>query len=112
MKKGKRVFMLIDSLVAGGAQRQFVYLAKELKNAGCEVLCFTYWPDLNFYQPFLEEAGVDLIASWEANKSSKRIYCVIKAIKKFKPDCVISFLDTPSIIACIARCFFKFKLVV
>uniref|UniRef100_UPI004028E085 glycosyltransferase n=1 Tax=Candidatus Limisoma sp. TaxID=3076476 RepID=UPI004028E085 len=112
MKKGKRVFMLIDSLVAGGAQRQFVYLAKELKNAGCEVLCFTYWPDLNFYQPFLEEAGVELIASREANKSSKRIYCVIKAIKKFKPDCVISFLDTPSIIACIARCFCKFKLVV
>lgn len=112
MKKGKRVFMLIDSLVAGGAQRQFAYLAKGLKNAGCEVQCFTYWPNLNFYQPFLEEAGVELIASREANKSSKRIYCVIKAIKKFKPDCVISFLDTPSIIACIARCFCKFKLVV
>ena len=70
MKKGKRVFMLIDSLEAGGAQRQFVYLAKELKNAGCEVLCFTYWPDLNLYQSFLEEAGVELIARRDDNKSS------------------------------------------
>lgn len=107
-----KVFLLIDNLSSGGAQRQFVYLAKGLKERGYEVLCCTYWPKLDFYQPLLETAGIPIISNPEASKIWKRSYCITKSIRTFKPDAVIAYLDTPSLLACMARFCCKFRLIV
>ena len=54
----KRIICLIDSLVAGGAQRQLVGLASLLKNKGYRVKVVTYY-DYPFYLPFLQDNNVE-----------------------------------------------------
>lgn len=107
-----KIFLLIDSLGEGGAQRQFVYLAQGLKARGYDVRCFYYWPNLDFYRPFLEQAGVPFIACREAGTYWKRFFHILRAIRDFHPDTVIAYLDTPSIMACLARCCCRFRLIV
>ena len=45
MKHKIKIVLFIDSLVAGGAQRQIVLLAKELKKRSYNVVVLTYFPD-------------------------------------------------------------------
>ena len=107
-----RLLLLIDNLGAGGAQRQFVGLAAMLKKNNYEVLVITY-QDVPFFLPYLQEHNVDYKWIQKAGKKSTRIYYVYKAIREYKPDWVISYLDTPSIIACICKMLgLRFKLLV
>lgn len=50
MKNGKRVLLFIDSMGAGGAQRQMAYLACLLMQRGYVVKIITYG-DNSFYAP-------------------------------------------------------------
>lgn len=107
-----RLLLLIDNLGAGGAQRQFVGLAAMLKKNNHEVLVITY-QDVPFFLPYLQEHNVDYKWIQKASKKSTRIYFVYKAIREYKPDWVISYLDTPCIIACICKMLgLRFKLLV
>lgn len=108
----KRILCFIDSLVAGGAQRQLVGLAALLQKNGYKVKVITYY-DLPFYLPFLKEHQVDYELVSCKKQLLSRLTNINKSIKSFSPDVVISYLDTPNIIACILKiCRPKWKLIV
>lgn len=108
----KKILLFIDSLGAGGAQRQMVGLAVMLKQRGYDVSVATYH-DERFYIDTLLDAGVPYVYLKSANDSKKRIWAVAKYIRKVRPEWVIAFLATPSIVASIAHIFNRsFRLIV
>ena len=107
-----KVLLFIDSLGAGGAQRQLVGLARMLKEDGEQVKVITYHDD-PFYLPTLEESGVDYENVGKAQNKYLRLYYIRKAIKKYKPDWVVAYLDMPCMLACVCKLLGgKFKLLV
>lgn len=108
----KKILCLIDSLGPGGAQRQLVGLASFLKEEGYDVIVATYH-DNRFYVDSLLTKGVPYVYLTKAHNSTFRLWHVARYISKVKPDVVISYLETPSICASVARMFnHKFKLIV
>lgn len=106
MKKGKRVLLFIDSMGAGGAQRQMAYLACLLMRRGYVVKLITYG-DNSFYAPMLKSGGVLTEEIDGADSYIKRIPKVKIAIDEFNPDCVISFLDTPCMITSLIKAVYR-----
>lgn len=97
-----KILCFTDCLGAGGAQRQLVGLASMLHQRGMDVkVC--YYFDMPFYKDVLDEAGVphELISS--AGNHIKRIPAVTKYFRREKPDWVISYLGTPSLVATLAK---------
>lgn len=108
----KRIILFIDSLTQGGAQRQIVGLACLLQEKGYCVHVLTYY-DFPFYAPDLDTHKVSHQVIEDARKTIKRIINVRKALKRYAPDIVISYLDTPNMLACIAKMSgTRFKLIV
>lgn len=106
-----RIYLFIDTLGAGGAQRQLVGLASLLHKRGHEVMVGYYHP-IHFYKPFLDERCVPNQLIPGAENGIKRILCVRRSIRKFQPDTVISYLDVPNIIACLlCASGMKFRLI-
>ncbi len=106
-----KIILFTDSLGAGGAQRQLVGLAKLLKYKNYNVKVCTYH-NIDFYKNLLVENGIvnDVIYS---KKYILRIFAVTKYLKKENPDWVIAYLESPSLIACLAKLLGgKFKLMV
>lgn len=107
-----KILLLIDSLGAGGAQRQLVGLAVMLKQLDYDVTVAIYHKNL-FYADTLLSANVPYVYLKDANNSYKRIWVISQYIRRFNPAWVIAYLETPSIIASIAHIFNnKFKLIV
>lgn len=107
----KRILLLVDSLISGGAQRQIVGLAKLLHDNKYQVQ-IVYYHKIEFYKPFLDSNDVPNKFLVGATGYLNRIFRIRKAIKKFEPDVVISYLDTPNIIACLLKASgMNFKLV-
>lgn len=98
----KKILLLIDSLVSGGAQRQIVILAGLLKDRGYQVR-IVYYHKLEFYKSYLDEHKIDSHYIGDADGVVRRIVKIRQEIKSFKPDVVISYLDTPAIIACFLK---------
>ena len=96
----KRILCLIDSLASGGAQRQMSVLAPLLNEKGFKVKVVTYY-DFQFYLPELQNAGVDYECVSCGQGLVARLCKIGRAIKCFDPDVVISYLDTPNILACL-----------
>jgi glycosyltransferase involved in cell wall biosynthesis len=92
-----RIVCLIDSLNSGGAQRQMCMLALLLKKHGWTVEVLTYFPH-DFFAPLLQEAEVPYRIIPSKNKCD-RIGAIRRAIRNNRPDFVIAFLNTPSLIA-------------
>lgn len=108
----KRVLCIIENLSQGGAERQMIGLASMLAKDGNKVQIIIYDADL-FYLPLLKDTGVNCIYLEKAKNKLLRIPIVTKYIKHYNPDTVIAFLNTPSIIACLAKIVLKkFKLIV
>lgn len=108
----KRILCLIDSLGAGGAQRQMVGLATFLKERGYDVVVAIYHKNL-FYADQLLSCGVPYVYLKNAERSATRIYYIAQYIRKYKPDVVIAYLFTPCICACLATLTnHSFKLIV
>ena len=109
----KKILCMIDCLASGGAQRQLVGLARLLKDSGYRVRLISYY-DIPFYDSYLDEHGVEYEYLAKANNKWRRIFTIYKYIKTYSPDVVISYLDGPSIIACICKMLGagKFKLIV
>lgn len=108
----KKVLLLIDSLGAGGAQRQLVGLAVLLKKRGYDVKVCIYY-DFDFYKSVLDDNGVlnELIPN--ARHRLTRISSIRTYIKQEHPDCVISYQETPSLIASLIRASgLKYNLIV
>ena len=108
----KKVLCLIDSLGPGGAQRQLVGLASFLKENDYDVTV-AYYHDNRFYEDQLISANISYVYFKKAHNSFFRILHIARYIRIFNPNVVISYLETPSICACIARLFnHRFKLIV
>lgn len=108
----KKILCLIDSLGAGGAQRQLVGLATFLKEQNYDVTVACYH-DVPFYVELLQSKGVPYVLLKKAQRSTFRFWHVARYIRRSKPDVVIAYLETPSICACVARLFNpRFKLIV
>lgn len=108
----KRILCLIDTLGPGGAQRQLVGLARFLKEHGYDVLVVAYY-DNRFYVDQLLTAGIPYIYLKKAQKGLFRQWHLMRYIRKAHPDVVISYLESPSVRACVARIFNRsFKLIV
>lgn len=96
----KRILCLIDSLASGGAQRQMVGLAQLLKREGYGVKVLTYY-DIPFYFQQLQDNGVDFEYVSCGTGLIERLRKIGRAIKRYEPEVVISYLDTPNILACL-----------
>lgn len=100
----KRILCLIESIGSGGAERQLTGLAAMLKQRGYQVgVC--YYVNNDFYLPFLKENNVDSCCLTEASNPRKRFFALQKYIKAFKPDTIISFSASTSMITCLIKAF-------
>ncbi|MCQ2249771.1 MAG: glycosyltransferase [Bacteroidales bacterium] len=107
-----KIILFTDSLGAGGAQRQLVGLALMLKNEGLNIKVSTYF-DIDFYKQYLDDNGVCNELIPDADNKKKRIFAVRSYLKKEKPDWVIAYQETPSLVASIAKLLGgDFKLIV
>lgn len=91
------IVFLIDNLDSGGAERQCVELAKALRNSGHAVRVLGYCPG-DFYLAELEAAGVGY-ACLLRNGAVGRILAFRGELARRRPDAVIAFMQTPSILA-------------
>lgn len=108
----KRILCFIESIGSGGAERQLTGLAVMLKQQGYQVeVC--YYIKKEFYLSYLQENGVDSYYLTEAANPKKRFFALRKHIKALKPDTVISYSASPSMITCLLKLLgAKFKLIV
>lgn len=107
-----KILCLIDSLGPGGAQRQLVGLSRFLKEEGLDVKVATYHND-SFYVGQLKDGGVPYELINNAHSRLMRPWQIAQFIKRESPNVVISYLEAPSIYACLAHFFNrKFKLIV
>lgn len=107
-----RIILFIDNLGPGGAQRQLVGLAVMLKNKGYDVRVCCYQNN-SFYSKILIDNEVPYIIIPNSNNHKKRIFVVARYFRKNNPNWVISYQETPSLVACLAKMFGgKFHLLV
>ena len=108
----KKVLCFIDSLGAGGAQRQMAGLAIALKERGYDVTVVFYHEEMFFAESLLS-SGVSYVYLRKAERNLTRLLYVALFFRKMKPDVVVSYLDTPNICSCFSKFFNRsFKLVV
>lgn len=108
-----RIFCLIDNLDSGGAQRQLIGLAGQLKEKNYQVKIFSYWGE-NFWDKYLIDRKIEFENISGANIKLRKFLTVYMSFKKYKPDVVIAYLDSPAIIACFIKLISgkQFKLIV
>ena len=100
----KRILCLIENLGSGGAERQLTGLAVMLKQQGHQVeVC--YYINKEFYLSYLQTNGVKGFFLAEASNPKKRFTALRKHIKDVKPDTIISYSTSPSMIACLLKFF-------
>lgn len=105
----KRILLFIDSLGAGGAQRQLTGLAVLLQQHGYMVKVVTFY-DYPFYKHVLDEHQCDYECMGMSSK-----YCLPKlvgCIRRFKPDVLISYQTVPNALACLAAAWTHTRLIV
>lgn len=108
----KKIILFTDCLGAGGAQRQLVGLAIMLKEKDYNVTVATYH-NIDFYKKQLDDAGVRNLVIPNGSNKKTRIWAVRTFLKKERPDWVVSYQETPSLLACIAKVTGgKFRLIV
>lgn len=107
----KRILLIIENLGSGGAERQLCGLASMLTKAGFPCRLITYVEN-QFYEPYLCQHGVDYKFVPELWNKKTRIFKAAKYVRQYKPDVVISFLPSVNKTMCLAKLFFKAKLVV
>ena len=111
MAKARRITFVIDQLNSGGAQRDLVSLAVDLKRRGYSVQVLFYWEDY-FFASELEDAD---IAFRHVRFRSKMhlVYAMRKAIHASMSDVVIGFLHGPGMLAELSGLFSReFALIV
>ena len=107
-----RVILFTDSLGSGGAQRQLVGLAVLLKQKGFDVSVVLYY-DFPFYADFLRNHGVHFEVLYTSRNPFNRISVFRKYFIRERPNWVIAYQETPSLVACVCKLLgCKFNLIV
>lgn len=107
----KRILLITEGLGSGGAERQICGLASMLTKAGFPCRLITYVEN-QFYEPYLRQHSVDYQFVPELWDKKTRVFKVAKYVRQYKPDVVVSFLPSVNKTMCLAKLFFKAKLVV
>lgn len=107
----KRILLITESLGSGGAERQMCGLAVMLTKAGYPCRLITYFEN-QFYASYLRENGVDYRFVPELWNKNTRVFRAASYLRYYKPDVVISFVTSVNMTMCLARLFFKTKLIV
>ena len=95
-----KLLFLIDSLGSGGAQRQLSVVATLLKQSGDNVEVLCYHND-DFFAKKIQENNIPI--HWVTPKNNlMRIWKVCRFIRKGNYDSVVSLLDTPDLLNCLA----------
>lgn len=98
------ILCVIDSLSSGGAQRQMVNLVCGFKSKGYDVEMLIYYPQLNFFRPEVEKAGVPIHEVNQKKGFSLRVVAkLLSLIKSNRFSVIISFLDAPNIYCELAK---------
>lgn len=108
----KKILLLNQSIGTGGAERQICGLAIGLKRQGYNVRLVTPRKK-DFYSLELQELGDSYELHPELISPAMRIVRLIKLIRKFRPDTIISYGYSMNLPACIAKIFYpKAQLIV
>lgn len=107
----KKILLITENLGSGGAERQLCGLAVMLTKAGFSCRLITYVEN-QFYEPYLRQNGVDYQFVPELWKKNTRVIKAARYVRQYKPDVVISFLSSVNKTMCLAKLFFKARLVV
>lgn len=107
-----KILCLIENLGSGGAERQLTGLAAMLKRQGYDIEVW-YYVKKEFYLPFLNNNDVKAKYLQEAHNPRKRFFVLKKLIKAYRPDTVISYKDSASMVLCLIKWLgVKYRLVV
>ena len=103
-----KILCIIDSLGAGGAQRQMVNLVCGLRAKGHEVELFIYFPKLDFFKQEVDLANIRIHEFTNGRGFSfKLLWYLMRLIKQNNYDVVISYMPKPNIYAEISCAFFR-----
>jgi len=95
---------VIDCLGSGGAQRQMVTLAINLKQRGYDIDFFVYYPQFEHFLPIIRNAGIKVHC---VSKKGKNPLMVIERLRELiasrKYRLILSFLDGPNLYTELAR---------
>ena len=111
MVASKKILCFIESLEAGGSQRQIIALASLLQRNGHHPVIVTYYPN-DFYAETLDTLGIEHIFLNTSSSKLSRLRAFWKLLKKQSPDSVVSFTEASSMLLCIIRLFRHFRLIV
>ena len=99
-----RILFLIDSLGAGGAQRQVVGLARKIANRGHHVGVAVYHPEHSFFEAKLRTEGVVLHKLRKRSRFSLSLVTELnEVIRREHYERVISFLRSPNLYAVLVK---------
>lgn len=107
----KKILLITENLGSGGAERQICGLASMLTKAGYPCRLITYVEN-QFYEPYLFKHGVDYQFVPELWNKNTRVFQAAKFVRRYNPDVVISFLPSVNQTMCLAKFFYKAKLVI
>ena len=83
-----RVAMVASSLRLAGAEKQTMYMARALHEAGIDVRFF-YLGAGGYYEKVLRELGVPLRPIYVANKPWTMLVRLVRALRELRPDIVL-----------------------
>lgn len=110
----KRILCIIESLGSGGAQRQIVGLSCLFKERGYDIKqVFWIKRDDNFLADDLKKNDVKFELLESLRDKKKRFFALYNYIRSEKPQVIISYTDSSSMMLCVMVMFgAKFKLIV
>lgn len=98
-----RLLFVIDSLGAGGAQRQMATLARELSARGHAVELFLYHPAHDYFRGEVDAAGIPVHAVPKRGRLSPGPALALRRrVARGRYDALLSFLPTPNAYALVA----------
>lgn len=100
----KRILLLNQSIGPGGAERQICGLTIGLKRQGYDVLLVTP-RNKGSYTVEMNELGDSYELHTELINTRTRIFRLIKLIRHYRPDIVISYGYSMNLPACVAKIF-------
>lgn len=92
-----KIYCVIDSLGSGGAQRQLVSLAVELKKKGNDIR-FLVYHEYDHFMPLLKEANISCEVV-KGKSAIKRAMSIRKILRSGWQDVVIAYLEGASFFA-------------